>query len=452
MKDRCVRSALLAIVVASLLVGPAAAQTAKNPQSAVVFGNDGYLYGTTASGGNSSYGTLFKLLPTGFGYNLLHSFDIVTDGNAPIGGLALDPVDGKFYGMTDGTYLTGGSNRPSTLYTLGSAPPNTFTNVAQMSFTGVSAKLTEVNGELYGTSVLNVFKMLKDGTILWSVQTPANGSPGLTGVTYGVDPSGVPWLFGASSFGGANNTGFVYKIHLDGSGLTVMKNFDAIVAGSSPSRNVNGLMPLAPPILYNGVLYGTAAGGGSYTACVAQTSVITGGYGTLYMIDLKTNAFQLLHTFTGASGPSSCGPPDDGRLPAASLVAATDCEGRPVLYGTTWLGGWYANYPLPPGVPAPLILEDKGTIYKITFDPVTQAPSYAGEVRVFAGQSKWTGSVWTPQEGSASQATLTRDPVLTNVFYGTTNNGGQHDTGTVFAWDSCNVSVRGSAFRWTYSF
>jgi hypothetical protein len=470
MSHQRVRIALFAVLTVLLISTNSAlfAQTAKNAQAPLVFGSDGYLYGTTTLGGNilqppyysaySNYGTLFKILPTGLGYNLLHSFQINSDGNAPMAGLTFDAADGRFYSMTQGPYLTGGSNRPSTFYTLGSAAPNAFT-VAQMGFYGVTTKLVEVNGVFYGTATSNVFSISKTGTILWMASAlSAGNTPTLSGVTYGVDANGQSWLYGAASSGGANATGFIFKIHLDGSGFTVMKDFDALVPGTTPARNGSGSVPVAPPVLVNGMLYGTAAGGGSYYSTCGGTTTLTGGNGTLYSIHPITNAFTLLHTFTGTVvGGGPCTGTDDGAAPESPLVATTDCLGHLTLYGTTALGGWYGSYRIG-GAPADYQAANYGVIYKVVIDPVTHLASYVGEVRAFAGPSKPYGASapysYTPQEGSSPMATLTQDPVQPNVFYATTWKGGAHDNGTVFSWDQCNANVRGaaSAFRWVFSF
>src|SRR5215471_13454781 len=60
-------------------------------------GEDGNIYGTSASGGTAGYGTFFKITPSGT-YTDLHDFDL-THGGGPLGGVSM-ANDGNFYGTT----------------------------------------------------------------------------------------------------------------------------------------------------------------------------------------------------------------------------------------------------------------------------------------------------------------------------------------------------------------
>jgi uncharacterized repeat protein (TIGR03803 family) len=51
-----------------------------SPQSDLVLGPDGVIYGTTRSGGKSNAGTIFKLSPDGNGYGIIHDFTGGLDG------------------------------------------------------------------------------------------------------------------------------------------------------------------------------------------------------------------------------------------------------------------------------------------------------------------------------------------------------------------------------------
>ena len=62
-------------------------------------GSDDALYGTTQFGGESNFGTVFKINPDGSGFETLHYFNR-SDGENPEAGLMEGP-DGKLYGTTE---------------------------------------------------------------------------------------------------------------------------------------------------------------------------------------------------------------------------------------------------------------------------------------------------------------------------------------------------------------
>jgi uncharacterized repeat protein (TIGR03803 family) len=76
-----------------------------SPYAGVIQGADGALYGTTAAGGGSGVGTVFKLDATGT-LATVHTFSR-TDGATPLAEL-LQAADGSFYGTTSAGGPTGG--------------------------------------------------------------------------------------------------------------------------------------------------------------------------------------------------------------------------------------------------------------------------------------------------------------------------------------------------------
>src|SRR5437667_212431 len=81
------------------------------PQAGLVEGSDGALYGTTYRGGSNNTGTLFKLNKDGTDYSVLHRFSLTgDDGWAPQTGL-VEGSDGALYGTT----YQGGSNNSGTV-------------------------------------------------------------------------------------------------------------------------------------------------------------------------------------------------------------------------------------------------------------------------------------------------------------------------------------------------
>jgi len=71
-----------------------------NPLAGLVQGTDGSLYATTAHGGASNAGTVFKI-GAGKTFTTLYSFTGGADGGYPTGTL-VEGTDGNFYGTTQG--------------------------------------------------------------------------------------------------------------------------------------------------------------------------------------------------------------------------------------------------------------------------------------------------------------------------------------------------------------
>jgi uncharacterized repeat protein (TIGR03803 family) len=183
------------------------------PRSGVIFDNAGNLYGTTVGGGSQNAGVVFQLVRSGSGWieNILHTFQ-GADGANPFGGLIFDAA-GNLYGSTTG----GGSGGGGTVFKL--TPSGGGYNYSLIySFTGTfincgpGASLAfDVAGNLYGTTMCdgatsegNVFQL-----------TPSNGSwtytslHDFTGGNDGGDPqSNVVFdaagnLYGTAVFGGS---------------------------------------------------------------------------------------------------------------------------------------------------------------------------------------------------------------------------------------------------------
>src|ERR1039458_6864923 len=125
------------------------------PQSGLVQGSDGNLYGTTDLGGSSANcadgcGTVFRISPSGI-YTNLHNFTgyPTTDGSAPIAGL-VQGSDGNFYG----TAASGGTNGYGTLFRF--SPSGTYTTL--YSFAGApdgagpGGLVQASDGNFYGTA------------------------------------------------------------------------------------------------------------------------------------------------------------------------------------------------------------------------------------------------------------------------------------------------------------
>ena len=145
----------------------------------------------------------------------------------------------------------------------------------------------------------------------------------------------------------------------------------------------------------DGNYYGTAAYGGNYDC----NPHFEGGCGTVFRMTPE-GQFETLYTFCLQTG---C---PDGGIPAGGLVLGLDGN----FYGTTSYGGTNCREVLGD-------LDDCGTVYKIT--PEGQLTT----LHTFCTKSGCP-------DGAASYASLFL--AADGNFYGTTSEGGQDKTGTVF--------------------
>lgn len=110
-------------------------------------------------------------------------------------------------------------------------------------------------------------------------------------------------IFGTTTLGGANNVGTIYSVQPDGSGFTVLKNFDNAGGGDGRSGVIVG---------NDGRLYGTTFAGG------------TSGGGTIFRIDADGANYTVLRQTNSADGRSlwaGLTQASDGLLYGAALVS-----------------------------------------------------------------------------------------------------------------------------------
>jgi uncharacterized repeat protein (TIGR03803 family) len=120
-----------------------------NPEAGLVQAASGDLYGSTVGGGADGFGTVFRINPSG-ALTTLHSFD-GTDGAYPYAGL-VQATDGDFYGTT----AAGGSGASSYGTVFKMTPSGTLTTLHRFSDSdgaGLYAGLVQAtNGDFYGTT------------------------------------------------------------------------------------------------------------------------------------------------------------------------------------------------------------------------------------------------------------------------------------------------------------
>jgi len=191
-------------------------------------------------------------------------------------------------------------------------------------------------------------------------------------------------IYGTTSQGGASNFGTVFAVTPNAKTETVLHSFSS-TDGANPVASLtpgpgwfSGCFNGCPPR----ILFGSTDAGGSL------------GFGTLFQIDVSSNAWTVLHNFTQS----------DGASPKAGMVR-TIGSNPANLYGTTEAGG--AN-----GFGTVFNLDPSGTLTTLhEFAGGTTDGAYPfGTLALHAGRS-----------------------VSGNILYGTTEGGGASGAGTVFA-------------------
>jgi uncharacterized repeat protein (TIGR03803 family) len=373
------------------------------PEGNLAIGAGGVLYGTTNpyASGDPGYGTVFSLTPPSspggvWTQTLLHEFTDGSDGAFPYGGLVIDPS-----GVLYGTASQAGTSGHGVVFALDppASPSGAWVESVLFNFPGgaagampEAALLRGANGALYGTTLAGgayyagiAFELAPPAApgglwterVLHSFGSAGDGSSPEAALTYS---GGV--LYGTTNLGGANDYGTVFSLTPPASpggawSETVLYSF---------TGGDDGANPLAALVAgENGVLYGPATQKGPYncgTLFSLNPPVTTGAPWTLTEI----------YSFRPASG----------ERPYGTLLLSPDSG---VLYGTTLSGGSQA---------------DGGTIFRLA------PPGTSG--------GDWTYTVIYTFEGSnGANPNAGLVPGSGGILYGTTEGGGTHNAGTVFA-------------------
>ncbi len=378
----------LAIALSSMALGAVAAQAqtftvlfsfnnsdGANPQASLILDAQGNVYGTTSNGGTYSFGTVFKLDPSG-NETVLHSFaGNLNDGGTPVANLIVDR-SGNLYGTTyQGATPSGGG----TVFRLDPTGNETILHSFSMGSDGgnpACGLIMDPQGDLFGTTFAGgdygygtVFKVdpSSNETVLHSFTGGSDGWMPYAGLI--MDAQGNLYGTTLSSNAPAQGNGVVFKLDPAGS-QTVLYSFTGGQDGEWPYAAL--IMDAARN------LYGTTLFGGNLNCNSGQ------GCGTVFKVDPSGNE-TVLYSFTGGS---------DGEFPEGSLIM--DQQGN--LYGTTIYGGAHGE----------------GTVFKLN-------PS--GNKTVLYS---FTGG----NDGNQPIGGLVIDAA--NNLYGTTYGGGAYGYGTVF--------------------
>ena len=297
-----------------------------HPNTGVIFGPDGNLYGTTSEGGPNYGGTVFRMTTAGELTTLVTFGGPPPAGFQPYGPLSVGP-DGNIYGTTN----VGGTTGAGTAFRMSLSGSLTVLHNFPSDWSeggGLYGALTPaVDGAVYGTTSLGgfhssagdgtVFKIAPDGTFSVLHYFPYTATNSIFGLTPGPDGT----LYGVTELGGVGGT--LFSVTADGL-FTELHKFGCSCGTPEGSEPV-GPLTLAP----DGNLYGLTSYGG------------TSNSGTIFRMT-KSGVVTPLHSFTTA----------DGGAPVGGLIEGAD--GR--FYGMT--SGLFTHDPviyslaLPPPVPA----------------------------------------------------------------------------------------------------
>jgi uncharacterized repeat protein (TIGR03803 family) len=293
-----------------------------DPESALVQGSDGTLYGTTYAGGSGTSpngaGTIFKVNPSGLVYASIYQFgDNGSTGRHP-SGLVLGADGGLYGGASGGSSLAGVLYRINTDGT-GYQLLHSFTTNSNDGRYPQGAPIQGRDGALYGITSFGgnfgtnigppgfgtVYKVRTNGldyAVLYrfstNVRAGAYPSSSLVQASDGA-------LYGAG-LTGSNGWGFVYRLNTDGTGYKVLYNFQGAPGdGSQPHSLIQGR---------DGLLYGTTMYGGGNAA------------GTVFTMKLSGEGYTQIYAFSTNGA--------DGQVPEGIM------QGRDgMIYGTTRAGG-----------------------------------------------------------------------------------------------------------------
>lgn len=377
----------MALGIALLAIPPASAQPFKllysftgasdggGPWGTPLY-TGGNIYGTTFYGGSqlaNDAGTFFQFVPENGGGRESVLYDFAgqpNDGSAPMSGVITDGA-GDFYGTT----TQGGFSLRGTIYEWSGGSEFVLYN-----FTGPDGETPEGNlildpvGDLYGTTSNGgtndsgtVFALSAGGSLVQLYSFGSHAGDGIGPASSLVFRKNL--LYGVTTEGGAHSWGILFSINVKTKAETILYSFRGGANGGTP---VGGLV-----LDGKGNLYGTTSAGGNANG--------TAGDGVIFMINIASPQYTVVHTFTGP----------DGAQPLSTMIS----DGQGNFYGTTYSGGAH-NY---------------GTVFKLNAATGTLTTLY---------------SFTNGPDGSYPYAGLTLDSA--GNLYGAATRGGKYGWGTLF--------------------
>lgn len=263
-----------------------------NSSGDLIRDNDGNLYGTTTYGGTSNYGVVFEVDPSGK-ETTLYSFTGGADGVGPFAGLVRDE-NGNLYGTT----AFGGASGAGVVFKVDPSGKET----VLYTFTGgadganpYGDLIRDPDGNLYGTTygggtsnAGTVFKVdpTNKESVLYSFTGGADGARPFAGLVR--DEAGN--LYGTASMGGTSGWGVVFKVDPTNK-ESVLYSF---TNGTDGGALYGGLVRDS-----QGNLYGTTFFGGDLSGCGGV------GCGVVFKLNPAGKEIVLYSFTGGADGANS---------------------------------------------------------------------------------------------------------------------------------------------------
>jgi uncharacterized repeat protein (TIGR03803 family) len=308
----------------------------EDPFAGVVFGRDGNLYGTAVNGGTNTVGTAFRVKLPGGVFKTIYEFAGGMGASEP-GALIAGP--NALYGSAaGGAPFSGG-----VVYRLDqSGETDLYKFASGADGAGPGPLIRDGSGNLYGATGTGgdltcnapfgcgtIFKIDASGTlsVLHVFVGPDGSGP------QGVLLDGLGNIYGTTAAGGAQDAGTAFRLSPTGQ-LTTLYTFTGSADGGQPHA---GLIRDSA-----GNFYGTTLAGGIVNSNCFQ------GCGVAFQLSTAGSTWKetVLHRFNG----------DDGQSPVAPLTL--DAKGT-TLYGTTSRGGDYSCTTINAGTSC-------GVVFKIT--------------------------------------------------------------------------------------
>ena len=299
-----------------------------NPRHDAMTPLNGLLYGTTLEGGTHNNGIIFSIGQDGTDYQVLLSLhnSIGDESHSCF----VVGQNGILYGMT----ASGGDNGEGVIFSFNPATPTptpTATPTATpanfqtlFSFACASSTGKEPHGRLTLDPNLTIlYGMTRKGGdhdlgVVFKFDTSDNTYSELHDFAGGHDDGATSdhgyvvqsgdHLYGMTTNGGHHDDGVLFRIKTDGSSFDLLHKFG--------ETHHDGKNPYGSLLLVDNKLYGTTANGGD------------NDLGTVFVINTDGNNYQRLYSFSGQTNN------DDGSKPIDNVILVNGW-----LYGMTTEGG-----------------------------------------------------------------------------------------------------------------